>query len=217
MKVVIIGVNGKIGKILCKKLRQTDGFEPTAFIRKLEQKTDFDEMDVPVIVESLENIEEAITEKLKGFDAVVFTAGSGGKTGYDKTIEIDFDGAVKVINAAKANNINRFVMISAAHADNRSFWEQSAIKPYYIAKHYADKELVRSGLEYTIIRPVLLTDDETISKINMEANPANLGDKISRVTVAEVILNVLKTKSGIYKILEISEGDTDVLQAVKQF
>ena len=49
--------------------------------------------------------------------------------------------------AAKKNHVKRFVMIGAAFSDQPSYWAKQNIKPYYIAKHLADKALIRSGLE----------------------------------------------------------------------
>lgn len=86
-------------------------------------------------VASLESSMDVIAATMKGFDAVVFTAGSGGKTGFDKTLEVDLDGAVKSMIAAEQVGVKRFVMVSAVHAGNRERWNASGIKPYYIAKH----------------------------------------------------------------------------------
>ncbi len=38
---------------------------------------------------------------MKGCDAVIFSAGSGGNTGHDKTLLIDLDGAVKAMKLQK--------------------------------------------------------------------------------------------------------------------
>ena len=215
MKVLIIGANGKIGRILSKKLVASN-HKPTAFIRKEEQRAYFEEIGVPVIIGSLEHSEKELGSVIKDFDAVVFTAGSGGKTGYDKTLEIDLDGAIKSINAAQKQHVKRFIMVSAAHADNRSFWEQSSIKPYYIAKHYADKELIRSDLDYTILGPVRLTDDSEAGKVKMATEPGQLATEIPRTAVAETILTILNDKATYRKVIEMSQGEDSIEEALKK-
>ena len=217
MKVIIIGANGKIGRLTAQMMALSNDFEPTAFIRKESQKEYFNSIGVPTEIASLEFSEQDIAKVIKGFDAVVFTAGSGGTTGYDKTIEIDIYGAIKSINAAKLSGIKHFVMVSAAYADEPSFWSESAIKPYYIAKHLADKELKRSGLNYTIVRPVRLTDTSDSGKIRVEVNPKYLNKEIPRAAVAEVIINVLRNSDSMNKILEISEGDSNIKHAILSF
>lgn len=216
MKVVIIGANGKVGRLIAQKMSVSNEFEPTALIRKEEQKAYFDSIDVPAIVESIESPKETIAEAIKGFDAVVFSAGSGGATGADKTMEVDLFGAVKTIEAAKTNHISRFVMVGAALSDDPSAWS-SKMKPYYIAKHLADKELKRSGLDYTILRPVLLTDDVKAGTITITSNPDSLNKQIPRQAVAETVLSVLPNTATHQKVMEMSAGPLEIDEAINQF
>ncbi|SDR01974.1 SDR family oxidoreductase [Flagellimonas zhangzhouensis] len=217
MKVIIIGANGKVGRLIAQKMSTSHDFEPTALIRKEEQKEYFDSIGVPSIVESIESQQETIAKAIKGFDAVIFSAGSGGATGADKTIEVDLFGAVKSIEAAKANGISRFVMVGAALSDNPESWQPASMKPYYIAKHLADKELKRSGLDYTILRPVLLTDDEKAGKIRIESDPNLLNNEIPRAAVAETILEVLPNEKTFGKVMEMSAGNLEIKEAIAQF
>jgi len=215
MNVIIIGAHGKIGRIVAEKMKVTTGFNPTAFIREKEQKAFFDAMDVPVKVSGLENSVDEIAAVLKGFDAVVFTAGSGGKTGFDKTLEIDLDGAVKSMIAAEQVGVKRFVMVSAYLADERSRWDESGIKPYYIAKHFADKELQRTNLDYTILRPVRLTDEKGTGKVTLNAAPEKIQKTIPREDVATTILEILNHPVTNGKIMVMSTGDTPVEDAIQ--
>lgn len=214
MKVLIIGAHGKIGRIVAQKMKDSAQFNPTTFIRKEEQKAFFDAMEVPVKVASLESGVDEIANTMNGFDAVVFTAGSGGKTGFDKTLEIDLDGAVKSMIAAEQAGVKRFVMVSAYLADERSRWDASGIKPYYIAKHFADKELKQSSLDYTILRPVRLTDEEGTGKVTINAIPEKIQKTIPREDVATTILEVLSHPETIGKIMVMSTGDTPVGEAI---
>ena len=84
-----------------------------------------------------------IEKAFEDIDAVIFTAGSGGATGDDKTLMVDLDGAVKTMEAAHAVAADRFILVSALQAHNREHWNEDLL-PYYVAKHYADKELMRS-------------------------------------------------------------------------
>lgn len=218
MKVLIIGAHGKVGQRIVKAMSASEDFEPTAFIRKEEQQPIFEEMSVNTVVESLENTPEAIGEVIKNYDAVVFSAGSGGKTGDDKTIEIDLDGAIKSINQADKHGVKRFVMISASHSDDRSYWGKvDGMKPYYTAKHYADLELKRSTLDYTILRPVTLTDDDEAGKVIMTSNPDKVNSKIPRQAVAETVLEVLKDSKTYGKVIEMSKGDDEIAEALAKF
>jgi len=205
-RVLIIGANGKIGKILASKMKNSTDLQPIAFIRKEEQKLHFDQQQIESRLGSLEGSTEDLELVMEGIDAIVFTAGSGGNTGDDKKLSVDLDGAVKVMESAKKLNISRFIIISAVQADNREFWETSGIKPYYIAKHYADRVLKEIGLDYTILRPGNLLDEPGKGLVTIDQPAAQKG--ISREDVAELIIASLQQDNTIRKVIEFSGGNT---------
>ena len=98
-KILIVGATGSTGKRVIEILNSSQSFTPVAMIRKKEQKEVFDDMEVDSVLADLE--QEDFSEALKGIDKVIFAAGSGSKTGPDKTTEIDEKGAIKIIDAAK--------------------------------------------------------------------------------------------------------------------
>lgn len=211
-RVLIIGANGKIGKILAKKMKSSTDFEPIVLVRKEEQKSQFNQQLIESRLASLEGSTEELKMIMDGVEAIVFVAGSGGSTGDDKTLSVDLDGAVKVIESAKTLNIKRFIMLSAINADNREFWETSGIKPYYIAKHYADRILKEIGLDFTILRPGSLLDEPGKGLITINNPTEQRG--IAREDVAGFILEVLKSDNTIGKVIEFNEGNqsfTDIL------
>lgn len=212
-KVLVFGANGKVGRILISKLKDSSHFIPKAAIRNKEQIDYFQKMGVGYEIVSLEDSVDQLAAVMKGMDAVVFTAGSGGKTGYDMTLAIDLDGAVKAMEAAEKVGVKRFVMVSAAHADDRSQWETSGIKPYYIAKHYADRVLKSSGLDYTILRPGLLLDDTGSDKITIEHAEAR--KSVPREDVASFIVEVLEHDNTIGKTISFNQGELPIKEAVR--
>ena len=92
MKVLIVGANGKVGTLLCGKLWGAHDFSPVALIRDHRQQTKFTGIGVPAVTGDLE---EGISKFLPGLDAVVFTAGSGSRTGPDKTTDVDQNAAIR--------------------------------------------------------------------------------------------------------------------------
>ncbi len=212
--VLIIGANGKIGRILSRKLKDSPHFDPVAFIRNPEQKAFFDEEGIKNRVGSIEGGTDEIAKVMHDIDAVVFTAGSGSGTGHDKTLTVDLDGAVKTMEAAKKAHVKRFVMVSALNADKREYWGASGIEPYYVAKHYADFALKTTGLDYTILRPGMLLDSPGNGKINVSYPEKEEG--VPREDVAEVIAEVLKQDSTIGKTIEFNQGKTPVGKALTQ-
>lgn len=212
--VLIIGANGQVGRIITTKMKASSDVLPTALFRKEKQKEFFESHDVDYRIADLEENIDTLAGAMEGMDAVVFTAGSGGKTGYGKTLSIDLDGAVKSIEAAQKVGFKRFVMISAMHADNRKFWDESGMKPYYVAKHYADRMLISSGLDYTILRPGRLFNKEGTGKITI-TNPAS-EEGIAREDVADTALEVLKHDNAIGKTIEFNEGNLPIGEVISE-
>ncbi|GLO71365.1 hypothetical protein MACH17_28820 [Phaeobacter inhibens] len=59
---------------------------------------------------------------------------------------------------AKHAGVSKFVMLSTIDANNPN--PDSGLAHYLQAKHDADEHLMRSGLDYAILRPVRLTDGD---------------------------------------------------------
>lgn len=213
MKVLVVGANGQIGRHFVKLLADIPGHTPIAMIRMEEQISYFNRLNVETAVTSLEGSVDEIAAAMEGCDAVVFTAGSGGGTGADKTLLIDLDGAAKTIEAAGQTGTDRFLMVSAIHADRRELWGDD-IAPYYVAKHHADNILRASGLTYTIIRPGLLTNDPGTGRIRateyVDAGP------IPREDVAKVLLHSLDNLHVFNKTFEIISGDDEIEEALNR-
>ncbi|WP_409294981.1 SDR family oxidoreductase [Peribacillus sp. SCS-26] len=210
MKVLVVGANGQVGKKLVKMLVEDQTHDVRAMVRKEEQAGYFKELGAETVIANLEDTPEAIAEAAEGCEAVVFSAGAGGK-GYDKTLLIDLDGAVKTMEAAKKAGIDRFVMLSALQADNRENWNEE-IKPYYAAKYYADRVLKESGLTYTIIRPGALLNEPGSGKVKAASNLER--GSIPREDVAAAILASLQEEKVYNRAFDIVQGDSTIEDAL---
>ncbi|EHS54981.1 SDR family oxidoreductase [Paenibacillus sp. Aloe-11] len=213
MNVLVIGANGKVGRHLVRLLGQNESHRVKAFIRNPDQTEALERLGAETVIADLEGTVSEIAAAVKGSDAIVFTAGSGGKTGADKTLLIDLDGAVKAMEAAGQAGIRRFIMVSALHAENREQWPES-IKPYYVAKHYADRLLEASNLDYTILRPGGLTDEPGSGKVTTGNNLDS--HSISREDVAGAVVAVLDEPQTYQRAIDLVSGSTPIAEAVRQ-
>ncbi|MGM0751879.1 MAG: SDR family oxidoreductase [Bacillota bacterium] len=212
MNVAVVGANGQIGKQVIGLLKDGGEHTPRAIVRKEEQVQSFEQDGVQASLVDLEGTVNQIANGLKGADAVVFTAGSGGSTGSDKTLLIDLDGAVKTMEAAKQAGIERFVIVSALQAHHRENWNES-LKPYYVAKHFADRALEQSGLTYTIIRPGGLLNEAGTGNVSAAENLER--GSIPREDVARTIVASLTEESTFNKGFDLISGDKGIEEAVK--
>lgn len=214
MKVFVVGANGQIGKQLVHMLHKSDNFSVRAMVRKQEQADAFQTEGIEAVVADLEGTVDEIAQAAKGCDAIVFTAGSGGHTGADKTLLVDLDGAVKTIEAAQQLGVERFVMVSAFQANNRENWNEK-IRHYYVAKHYADRILLDSGLNYTIVRPGGLTNDAGTGKVTV-GEKLTERSTIAREDVARVVFEALQEENTFKKSFDLVQGNIDIAEALKK-
>jgi uncharacterized protein YbjT (DUF2867 family) len=213
MKVLLIGANGQIGKHVVELAKEDEDISITAMVRKKEQLEDFKKNGTEAVLADLEGSVKDLEQAMEGANAVVFTAGSGGNTGADKTILVDLDGAIKAVEAAERAGVERFVMISAFQANNREYWKESPIKHYMAAKHYADRYLMNSKLNYTIIRPGNLRNEPGIGKI--KAGELSEYGAVPREDVARTVIESLKSTTTHHLGFDLLSGDNSVKEAIK--
>jgi uncharacterized protein YbjT (DUF2867 family) len=209
MRVLIVGANGHIGRRLIRQM-STSPHQSRAMIRNPMQGEALRELGADDIV--VADLEGDITPALEGCDAVIFTAGSGGSTGPEKTDAIDRDGAIAIIDAARKAGVNRLVMVSSMGTDAPDSGP-AELQHYLRAKQAADRHLRESGLNYTIVRPGSLTDEDGTGRINVATELKRRGS-VSRDDVAAVILQVLDAPNTHGKQFELLSGDTPVQQAI---
>ncbi len=212
MKVLLIGANGQIGQHLVDLLDKSNEHTVRAMVRKEEQAEELKKKGIDAVLANLEGGSGTIVKAARGCDAVIFAAGSGGSTGYDKTLLIDLDGAVKTFEAAEKAGIERYVMVSAFQANNRENWNET-IKPYYVAKHYADKMLEDSNLNYTIVRPGGLLNEPGTGKIAASENLER--GSIPREDVARAVMESLTEENTYKRSFDLMSGDTPIAEALK--
>jgi uncharacterized protein YbjT (DUF2867 family) len=159
------------------------------------------------------DLDDVFEPVLEGTDGVVFSAGSGGHTGPDRTMIIDLWGAIKVIRAAERLGAKRFVMVGSQRSRDPDA-APVAIRHYMVAKLIADEYLERSALDFTIVRPGALTDEPGTGRISA-AETLNIEQtSVARADVAATIVACLQDPTTIGKQFDLLAGDTPIAEAV---
>jgi len=143
--ILVAGGTGFIGRNLVKLLIE-NGFEVRTLL-KPSQKTPNLPKGIPVeaVVCSL-NDERGLRAALKGIDIVFHLAGSERLSSRSDLMEVDVNGTKSLIEAAKKSKISRLIYLSHLGADQNSAF------PVLKAKALAEKEIINSGVPYTIFR-----------------------------------------------------------------
>ena len=204
--VLVAGANGKTGKEVVNLLKSSQYFNPIAMIRKEEQTVQFKSQGIDTV---LADLTKDLTSTVNGVDKVIFAAGSGG----ENVVEVDQEGAKRLIAVSKMANVKKFVMLSSMGADNPD--EAEELKDYLKAKHKADEHLRHSGLKYTIVRSGTLNDTEGTSKIELKEKLNKQGE-ISRSDVAQTLVRALHDDAETNITFEIVQGDILIAEAMNQ-
>ncbi len=86
---------------------------------------------------------------------------------------------------------------------------------YLDAKHKADEHLKDSGLNYTILRPGKLTDEDGKGTVEVSDSLDHQGS-ISRKDVARVLISCLDHASVKNRTLELLEGKKHIEEALAE-
>jgi uncharacterized protein YbjT (DUF2867 family) len=120
---------------------------------------------------------------------------------------------VRLIEAARRTGIDRYVMLSSTGADPEAEGDEG-MAVYLRAKGRADRELAESGLDFTILRPVRLTDESGTGKVATDGDL--MEDSIPREDVAEVLAETLRRDSLIGVTFGVGSGDTLIGEALER-
>ena len=207
MRVLVIGANGNTATRVVRRLA-AGRHDPVAMIRDPAQRAKFDGLGVPTV---LGDLEYPIDHAVAGMDAVIFAAGSGGRTGKDKTVLVDHLGAIRSMVAAQMAGARRYVMLSSINNDIRS---TSPIAHYHKAKAHADNHLRETDLDYTIVCPGGLTDEPATERVAVSPELHGRG-LTSRENLAEVLVRCLDLDNTVGKTFSLLDGETPLDEALR--
>jgi uncharacterized protein YbjT (DUF2867 family) len=212
VKVFIVGITGETGIRLARCLKAR-GDEVGGLYRRPAQGEALREMGVTATLGDLVALDApGLAAAMRGYDAIVYTAGSGVSDSDAMTDAIDGDGVVKSIAAAKLAGITRFLLVSVFPDAGRRRERDAGFEHYIAVKKRADVALAHSGLDWIILRPAVLKNDPGAGTVTL--GPAEIYGEISRDDVAAVLAEVLRTPDMRRRILELTGGPAPIADAV---
>lgn len=216
---VIAGGHGKIALRLSRLLAGR-GDTVAGLIRNPGQADDVAATGVEAVVFDLEHAGSvALAEHLQGADAVVFAAGAGPGSGVQRKDTVDRAGAALLAEAAERAGVRRYLLISSMGFDvDDPGWSPppgtgDVFAAYLLAKAAAELELRVRDLDWTVLRPGRLTDDDPSGTVQLA--PAVPRSEISRADVAAVLVALLDEPRSAGLTLEVVSGDIPIPAAVR--
>ncbi len=191
MKIIVFGATGKTGILFLEDALKT-GLDITAYVRNPE-KLELRSEHLKIIVGSVLNFEE-VSLAMAGHDAVVSCLGGDGNQ--KSTILTEMTDVI--VKAMKENSVKRIIYASTAGIHDEFPFVTNFIVKLFLGNAIKDhkgaaKNIMIDTFDYTVLRPLALTDGPKIGnyRVVTEGIPKG-GKKISRADYAAFITEVVK-------------------------
>jgi nucleoside-diphosphate-sugar epimerase len=213
MVVAIAGAHGKIAQSLIRRLVARDD-SVIGLVRNPDHSAEISDRGASPVVCDLEQATvEEVAEAIRGSGAAVFAAGAGPGSGAERKLSMDRDGAIKLLRAAQALGVPRFVIVSSVGAENPPDGGDDDVFSVYVrAKAEADQAVQASDLEWTIVRPGRLTDDPGTGRVRLDRSPFQ--GEVAREDVSAVIARLLADPRAAGQVLYVNGGEQPIEPAL---
>lgn len=191
MKIIVFGATGGVGRYVVKQALEK-GMEVTAFVRT-PSKLDMAHEQLHIVQGDAFNKEE-VAVAVAGHDAVVSCLGSS--QGMKKSTELE-EMTKNIVDGMQAHGVKRIVYTASAGIYNEipgisGKLIMKMLKNALIDHRHAVDYIEANGLNYTIVRPMGLTNSAFTGKYreSKEGIPEK-GKSIPRADVAHFIVKAL--------------------------
>jgi uncharacterized protein YbjT (DUF2867 family) len=205
MKALVVGATGQTGQRIVKELVERN-ISVRAMVRDLAKGQQLLPKEVELVVGDVldkKTIDKAIV------DCTVLFCATGATPSFDFTapFQVDYQGTKNLVDVAKAREIEKFVFVSSLCVSKilhplNLFW----LILYW--KKQAEEYLQNSGLNYTIVRPGGLKNENNADAIVMSSADTLFEGSIARVKVAKICVEALDRESASKKIVEIIANES---------
>lgn len=215
--IAIAGGHGQIARQLIRDLHAADQ-QVIAIVRNPDHVSDVESDGARAAVLDLESADVAeVAAVLSGAQAVVFAAGAGPNSGSGRKETMDLGGSVLLADAAIAAGVPRFVQISSIGTDHA---DDDGVDPvfaaYLRAKKGAEDDLrARAGLEWTIVRPGVLTNAPAGGLVTISENDTRA--EVPRADIAAVLARILLRGGFGGRTFTVIAGDTPIDAALDPY
>jgi uncharacterized protein YbjT (DUF2867 family) len=210
--VAVVGGHGQIARHLLEQLASR-GLRAIGVVRNPDHAAELEASGAEVLVFDVEReTAAALAAQLGDVDALVFAAGAGPGSNAERKLTVDRDGAVLTADAAELAGIRRVIIVSAMAADEFVVGSDDVFQVYLRAKSEADAIVRARDLDWTVVRPGGLTNDEPTGRIRTGTSTGR--GSIPRADVAALVLELLLGGLAVRRQFEVVSGDTPIADAL---
>jgi putative NADH-flavin reductase len=209
MKVLILGATGGTGRSALKEAKAL-GHDVTVFVRDRSKLTADEQHGTRVVTGSLPEDERALTDAMRGQDAVISALGRGLSFKADDLMKR----SVPVVIRAMSNaGVRRLIFTSAFGLGDTKrdtpllprMFAATLLRGIYADKRLGETLIRQSDLDWTLVHPTKLTDGpRTGTWRSGERLPLSPLPKISRGDTGAFLVSQLNDTSHIRKTVLVS-------------
>ena len=220
MKLAITGATGKTGYRVAEEAISA-GYDVRLIVR--------DQSEIPNSIKGVERYELSTTNgitldyALKDCDSLVIATGARPSIDLTGPAQVDYLNIKKQVESCKRQNLKRVVLVSSLCA-GKLIHPLNLFGLILVWKRLGERSLQKSGLDWTVIRPGGLNENETNLRnqnILFSGQKTQEEGSIPRRLVARSCIEALKTKESIGKIIEITSNEknpkTTMAKAINKF
>lgn len=200
MKAFVAGATGQTGRRIVKELVDKN-IPVRALVRNLETAKEILPPQTELVIGDVLK-PETLTSAIA--DSTVLLCATGAKPSFNPTapFSVDFQGTKNLVDVAKEKRIQQFVFVSSL-CTSKFFHPLNLFWLILYWKKQGEKYLIDSGLNYTIVRPGGLKNEDNAEPILLSSADTLFEGSIPRTKVAQVCVESLFYPQAQNKIIEI--------------
>lgn len=202
--VILIGASGSTSKEIIPRLLEKDDVKLTLFLRRASRMQNMQSDHVNVVEGDAASLAD-LTRAIRGQDIVISTMGG-----------MDLDAkTANIVRAMKAVGARHIVVISAGGIYDElppvfNAWDKGMVGQYRPINLNAAEVAEQSGLTYTVLRPVWLTNKPSEEFQLTRKGETFKGTETSRASIGRFVADLVKNPQRYAnQNLGISQPDTD--------
>ncbi|SKB14538.1 conserved hypothetical protein [Planktothrix sp. PCC 11201] len=213
MKAFVAGATGETGRRIVAELVKR-GIPVKALVRNPETAQQILPTEVELVVGDVLNT-DSLALALR--DCTVVLCATGAKPSFDFTgpYLVDYQGTKNLVDGAKSQGIEHFVLVTSLCV-SQFFHPLNLFWLILLWKKQAEEYLQNSGLNYTIVRPGGLKNEDNNDNLVMQSADTLFEGSIPRTKVAQVCVEALFVEDSRNKIIEIVANPEAQQQPLEQ-
>ncbi len=220
MKVAITGASGKTGYRVAEEAISA-GYQVRLIIRTQSKLPDSIKGCETYVLGNSNGV--SLDYALKGCESLIIATGARPSIDLTGPAKVDYLNIQKQVESCKRQNLKRVVLVSSLCA-GKLIHPLNLFGLILLWKRLGEIALQKSGLDWTVLRPGGLNENEDKLKnenILFSGEKTQEEGSIPRRLVAKSCIEALKTKDSIKKIIEITSNEenpkTNMSKAIKTF